>query len=74
MIPRRTGPKGRAQCWADVLRSARAGDEAVANNDCEMADEQSRGGEQLRNNNKVHDQILYMFQARAVYVLRLTPR
>jgi hypothetical protein len=56
-----------------VLKSVRAS-EPVSDDDCEMTDEQGGGREQLRNNNKVHDQILYMFQARAVYVSRLTPR
>jgi hypothetical protein len=45
----------------------------IFNNDCEVAKEQGRGCDQLSNNNEIHDQILYMFQAGAVYGSRLMP-
>jgi hypothetical protein len=47
--------------------------ELILHNDGEMANEQSRGRDQLSNNNKIHNQILYVIQARAVYVLHLAP-
>jgi hypothetical protein len=53
--------------------SARAG-ELIPHNDCEVANEQSRGRGQLSNNNKIHNQFLYVFQARAVYVSPFAPR
>jgi hypothetical protein len=48
--------------------------ELILHNDGEMANEQSRGRDQLSNNNKIHNQILYVFQAGAVYVSRRAPR
>ena len=48
--------------------------ELILHNHSEMANEQSRGRGQLSNNNKIHNQILYVFQGRAVYVLRFLPR
>ena len=48
--------------------------EPILHNDSEMANEQGRGRDQLSNNNKIHNQILYVFQARAVYVSRFAPR
>ena len=48
--------------------------EPILHNDSEMANEQGRGRDQLSNNNKIHNQILYVFQAGAVYVSRRAPR
>jgi hypothetical protein len=48
--------------------------ELILHNDGEMANEQSGSRDQLSNNNKIHNQILYVFQARAVYVSRFAPR
>jgi len=48
--------------------------ELILHNDSEMANEQGRGRDQLSNNNKIHNQILYVFQAGAVYVSRRAPR
>lgn len=45
----------------------------ILHDDCKVAHEQGRGGDQLSNNNKIHWQFLYLFQAGAVYVSRLTP-
>jgi hypothetical protein len=39
-----------------------------------VANEQSRSRDQLSNNNKIHNQFLYVFQARAVYVSCFAPR
>lgn len=54
-----------------MLELASVAREPVLHNDCEVADEQGGRREQLSNNNKIHNQFLYMFQARAV--LRIAP-
>jgi hypothetical protein len=48
--------------------------EPIPHNDCEVANEQSRSRDQLSYNNKIHNQFLYVFQARAVYVSPFAPR
>jgi hypothetical protein len=66
-----------SHAWKGVLSSrvelASAG-ELILHNGGQMANEQGRGRDQLSNNNKIHNQILYVFQARAVYVSRRASR
>jgi hypothetical protein len=66
-----------SHAWKRVLSSrvelASAG-EPIPHDDGEMANEQGRSRDQLSNNNKIHNQFLYVFQARAVYVSRRAPR
>ena len=64
---------GHAQSRVPLRVGSACAGELILHNDCEVANEQSRSRDQLSNNNKIHKQFLYVFQARAVYVLPFVP-